>query len=113
MDTNRKPTTPPSEPRREDAKPATRCWFCGTYHVTGSALIGAHTPGGGTRVAACATGTGCRDGRVRHGPPHRVEPHWPGEDCTVCSADRQRAAQRANQSRSAWHPTSSRSNRPQ
>lgn len=80
-------------------KVASSCWFCRRPWVSGRITIGSNGPNGGTSVPACAAGTGCRDGRISHGPPHDMPPHWPNEPCAICTADRQRKAT-ANRSRS-------------
>jgi hypothetical protein len=90
--------------------PARRCWICRRSPVSGTTILGPNSPNGGTVIPLCAKGSGCQDGRIKHGPPHMVEPHWPGEACTVCDEERQRATARANQARSAWHPQSGRGN---
>lgn len=83
----------------EDPAPVTtgpRCWMCQRSGATGKARLGLPP---GALIPVCPTGTGCQDGRVRHGPPHDVEPHWPDEDCPVCSIERQREMQNARTQR--------------
>ncbi len=70
-----------------------RCWFCMAENPRGSDTLGGRNGQGGTRIPVCATGEGCRDGKVRHGP--QGAPHWPEEDCPICGpGDRQRAERR-------------------
>lgn len=71
---------------------ASSCWFCRRPWVTGRMTLGARAGDGGTQIPVCAAGTGCRDGRIFHGPPHDVDPHWPDEPCDICIVEHRRKA---------------------
>lgn len=60
--------------------PQRTCFFCRRVDPGGTDILGGY---GGTPIPACAAGTGCRDGRIYHGP--QGPPHWPGENCEVCA----------------------------
>jgi len=62
--------------------PRTTCWFCKHPNPTGTYLFGGNRGGGGTKIAVCAPGEGCRDGRIFHGP--QGAPHYPDQDCPIC-----------------------------
>jgi hypothetical protein len=71
-----------------DSRP--RCFFCGRPGATATAILGGPLPGrsgagdsGGTRIACCPTGEGCKDGRIYHGPP-TFAVHWPDAFCGIC-----------------------------
>lgn len=91
--------------------PPRTCWFCRAPEPRGWDTLGGGVNGqGGTKIPVCATGEGCRDGKVRHGP--QGDPHWPDEDCPICGpGSRQRAVQR-NTGRATAVPRPVRSNSP-
>lgn len=62
--------------------PVLRCWFCQAENPRGTSILTSHVPGRDTKIPCCATGEGCRDGRIFHGP--RAKPHQPGEGCSIC-----------------------------
>lgn len=87
----------PSDQRRPPAdRPdplrvfAPRCWFCQDPNPRGYAMLAGQT-GSGTKIAACAEGEGCRDGRIFHGPTGNP-PHFPDQDCKVCGPGARRNA---------------------
>lgn len=61
-----------------------RCFFCNRPGATADARLGDATIGGGTKVACCPEGQGCKDGRIYHGPP-RFGSHWPDDPCDYCA----------------------------
>lgn len=81
------------------------CWRCGTPGARGSTTLAAHL-GGGTRIAICAAGEGCRDGRIFHGPSGPL-PHFPDKDCPACPTRRGRP--RRNDGPAAGHSARRRS----
>jgi hypothetical protein len=64
--------------------PTPHCWKCGVANPSGTAVLGRHNGHDGARIAVCAPGEGCQDGRVFHGP--LAPSHQPGEDCRICGA---------------------------
>jgi hypothetical protein len=68
----------PAEPARRTPPATSYCWLCTAPNPRGSATLGGG-PGGGTKIAVCAAGEGCNDGKIWHGPTARS--HYPGEEC--------------------------------
>jgi hypothetical protein len=112
--TNRGPERDRSdEPRGFLDRPIVpQCWFCRAEYPRATTTLGGGTSGGGTTIPCCATGEGCKDGRIFHGP--QGEPHYPEEDCPICGpSDRQRAVRRnAGQLSSVPQRARTRSRRP-
>jgi len=54
-----------------------RCFFCRRPGATGKASLK------NTEINCCPPGEGCKDGRVRHGPPSFAV-HWPDDPCADC-----------------------------
>jgi hypothetical protein len=82
--------------RYPEASIAARCWLCSAPNPSGSDILGGSKPGGGgTRIAVCASGEGCKDGRIFHGPQADL-PHYPDEDCRICGVAGQPRAMRHN-----------------
>jgi hypothetical protein len=73
-------SAPKPTPKGDDSPPHI-CWFCQRPNPKGSRLIGSRLLGE-TRVAACAAGEGCNDGRIWHGPA--AAPHYRDEPCKLC-----------------------------
>lgn len=78
------PRQRPAEPklpvRLQDllsATPSWCCFLCGARDVTGSTFLSRQP------VPACEKGTGCRDGRIFHGPTGPA-PHMPTVPCEEC-----------------------------